>query len=556
MKRTLVTAIVISLALTLIPSAQASAQTAAKPAAKPLAKPAAKAAPEARLTPELLAGLAFRNIGPAIMSGRISDIAIHPKKPHTSGTSPSARAASGRPRTPGTTWTPVFDAQALLFHRLHHARPLEPGDRLGRDGRERQRPPRRLRRRRLQEPERRQDLDEHGPQEVRAHRPDPRRSTRTRTSSTSRPKGRSGRRAASAASTRSTTAARPGPSSLEISQGHGRHQRRVRPVEPGHPLRRGLPAPPHRGRVHGRRARIGHPQERGRRQDLAQAHGRPARGRHGQDRAGRLAHRPARRLRHGRSRARREGLLPLGGQGRKLGEAQSLHQRRHGPALLPGDLRRSQRLRPRLPDGPGDDGHRRRRQDLAPASARRTSTATTTPWPSSRATPTTSSTAATAASTRRHDGGKTWRFFENLPVTQFYKLALDNALPFYNVHGGAQDNGSQLGPSRTLNGNGISNFDWAITYGADGYACAIDPTDPNIALRRMAGGQPPPLRQEEPGDGLHQPQARRRRPAAALQLGLAGRHQPARPHAHLLRLASSCGGATTAAIRGRRSAPT
>jgi photosystem II stability/assembly factor-like uncharacterized protein len=79
-----------------------------------------------------------------------------------------------------------------------------------------------------------------------------------------------------------------------------------------------------------------------------------------------------------------------------------------------------------------------------------------------------------------HDGGKTWRFFENLPVTQFYKLALDNDMPFYNVHGGTQDNGSQLGPSRTLNANGISNFDWTITYGADGYASAIDPEDPNI----------------------------------------------------------------------------
>jgi len=78
-----------------------------------------------------------------------------------------------------------------------------------------------------------------------------------------------------------------------------------------------------------------------------------------------------------------------------------------------------------------------------------------------------------------YDAAKSWRFFENLPVTQFYKLALDDALPFYNVHGGAQDNGSQMGPSRTLNANGISNFDWTITYGADGYACAIDPTDPN-----------------------------------------------------------------------------
>jgi photosystem II stability/assembly factor-like uncharacterized protein len=77
------------------------------------------------------------------------------------------------------------------------------------------------------------------------------------------------------------------------------------------------------------------------------------------------------------------------------------------------------------------------------------------------------------------DRGKTWRFFENLPLTQFYKLALDNAVPFYNVHGGSQDNGSQAGPSRTLDAHGISNADWVVTYGADGYACAVDPADPN-----------------------------------------------------------------------------
>jgi len=77
------------------------------------------------------------------------------------------------------------------------------------------------------------------------------------------------------------------------------------------------------------------------------------------------------------------------------------------------------------------------------------------------------------------DRGKTWRFFENLPVTQFYKVAVDNALPFYNVIGGAQDNGTQTGPARTINANGIRNSDWTIVLGADGYSCAIDPEDPN-----------------------------------------------------------------------------
>ncbi len=134
-----------------------------------------------------------------------------------------------------------------------------------------------------------------------------------------------------------------------------------------------------------------------------------------------------------------------------------------------------------------------------------------------------------------YDAGKTWRFFENLPVTQFYKLALDNALPFYNVHGGAQDNGSQMGPSRTLNANGISNFDWTITFGADGYASAIDPTDPNTVYLEWQEGNLLRYDRKSHETVYISPQARAGRSAAAVQLGLAGPHQPVLAHAALLR---------------------
>jgi photosystem II stability/assembly factor-like uncharacterized protein len=78
------------------------------------------------------------------------------------------------------------------------------------------------------------------------------------------------------------------------------------------------------------------------------------------------------------------------------------------------------------------------------------------------------------------DRGVNWRFFGNLPVTQFYKVGLDEATPFYNVYGGTQDNNSLGGPSRTINQHGIMNQDWFITTGGDGYQTRVDPTDPDV----------------------------------------------------------------------------
>jgi len=86
------------------------------------------------------------------------------------------------------------------------------------------------------------------------------------------------------------------------------------------------------------------------------------------------------------------------------------------------------------------------------------------------------------------DLGKNWKFITNLPVTQFYKVAVDNDLPFYNVYGGSQDNNSQGGPSRTLNVNGIRSSDWFITLFADGHQSATDPSTPDIVYAEWQQG--------------------------------------------------------------------
>ena len=84
------------------------------------------------------------------------------------------------------------------------------------------------------------------------------------------------------------------------------------------------------------------------------------------------------------------------------------------------------------------------------------------------------------------DKGGNWQFLNSFAIGQFYEVSFDYATP-YNICGGLQDNGSWCGPSRRRNG-AITNAMWHNVGGGDGFYTAQDPTDPNVVYSESQGG--------------------------------------------------------------------
>ncbi len=86
-----------------------------------------------------------------------------------------------------------------------------------------------------------------------------------------------------------------------------------------------------------------------------------------------------------------------------------------------------------------------------------------------------------------HDRGETWRFIENLPLAQYYHVAVDMEDP-YNVYGGLQDNGSWRGPNTVRENGGVRNQHWARIGFGDGFDVRPDPDNPRAGYSMFQGG--------------------------------------------------------------------
>ncbi len=85
------------------------------------------------------------------------------------------------------------------------------------------------------------------------------------------------------------------------------------------------------------------------------------------------------------------------------------------------------------------------------------------------------------------DRGKSWDYLNNVPLAQFYEIGLDMQRP-YRICGGLQDNNVWCGPSATFDTRGIANSDWFTVGGGDGFYAQFDPSDPNTVYAESQDG--------------------------------------------------------------------
>ena len=84
-----------------------------------------------------------------------------------------------------------------------------------------------------------------------------------------------------------------------------------------------------------------------------------------------------------------------------------------------------------------------------------------------------------------YDGGNRWWKANNLPISQFYHVSVDDVDP-YQVYGGLQDNSCWVGQSEYP--GGITNAQWENIFNGDGFYTFVDPADPDYVYAEYQGG--------------------------------------------------------------------
>lgn len=85
------------------------------------------------------------------------------------------------------------------------------------------------------------------------------------------------------------------------------------------------------------------------------------------------------------------------------------------------------------------------------------------------------------------NGGKDWKYFDNIPIEEFYQVATDTQIA-YNLGGGLQDNNAWYGPSRNLYGGRVNGLNWFVVAGGDGEYVVPAPSNPDIVYSESQDG--------------------------------------------------------------------